>query len=125
MLPKFKILFSIILNITALWILSSELINWMDLLGTEQTYGLGLSILWGLYSFFLVAKGIWKKTKYIRIGGIILFGITILKLFFLDLASLDTIRKTLVLVILGLLIMGVSFLYNKYKNKIFDETKTE
>ena len=125
MLPKFKILFSIILNITALWILSSELINWMDLSGTEQTYGLGLSILWGLYSFFLVAKGIWKKTKYIRIGGIILFGITILKLFFLDLASLDTIRKTLVLVILGLLIMGVSFLYNKYKNKIFDETKTE
>ncbi len=125
MRATFKILFSIILNITVLWILSSELINWMDISGTKQTYGLGLSILWGIYSFFLVAKGIWKKTKYIRVGGIILFGITILKLFFLDLASLDTIRKTLVLVILGLLIMGVSFLYNKYKNKIFDETTTE
>ncbi|MCK0158348.1 DUF2339 domain-containing protein [Cellulophaga sp. F20128] len=122
---NFKIPFSIVLNITTLWILSSELIHWIDLSGAEQTYGLELSILWGLYSFFLVAKGIWKKIKYIRIGGIILFGITIVKLFFLDLASLNTISKTLVLVILGLLILGVSFLYNKYKNKIFDETKTE
>jgi len=122
---NFKIPFSIILNITALWVLSSELIHWIDLSGAEQTYGLELTILWGLYSFFLVAKGIWKKVKYIRIGGIILLGITIIKLFFLDLASLSTISKTLVLVILGLLILGVSFLYNKYKNKIFDETKTE
>ncbi|MEP0211729.1 MAG: DUF2339 domain-containing protein [Cellulophaga sp.] len=122
---NFKIAFSILLNITVLWILSSELINWIDLSGAEQTYGLELTILWGLYSFFLVAKGIWKKIKYLRIGGIILFGITIIKLFFLDLASLNTISKTLVLVILGLLILGVSFLYNKYKNKIFDETKAE
>lgn len=122
---NFKIAFSILLNISVLWILSSELINWIDLSGAEQTYGLELSILWGIYSFFLVAKGIWKKIKYLRIGGIILFGITIIKLFFLDLASLNTISKTLVLVILGLLILGVSFLYNKYKNKIFDETKAE
>ncbi|GAL76189.1 hypothetical protein JCM19275_595 [Nonlabens ulvanivorans] len=53
-----------------------------------------------------------------RIGGMALFAITLIKLFFYDIAHLNTISKTIVFVSLGILLLIISFLYNKNKNKI-------
>ena len=118
-----KIPFEIILHLSILWIASSELLNWTHLAGSNQSYKLGLSILWGLYSLLLIILGIWKNKKYLRIGAIVLFGITLVKLFFYDIASLSTIAKTIVFVSLGILLLIISFLYNKYKNRISNEVK--
>ena len=120
---NFKIPFEIITHICILWITSSELLNWMDIAGSSQTYKLGLSILWGTYALLLIAIGIWKHKKYLRIGAIVLFAITLLKLFFYDIASLNTISKTIVFVSLGVLLLIISFLYNKYKHIITDESE--
>ncbi|MEQ9216542.1 MAG: DUF2339 domain-containing protein [Cyclobacteriaceae bacterium] len=117
----FKLTFDFVLHITILWILSSELIHWMDIAESSQSYKLGLSILWGVYSLFLIALGIWKKKKHLRIGAITLFGLTLVKLFFYDISHLDTIAKTIVFVLLGVLLLIISFLYNKYKHVISDE----
>jgi uncharacterized membrane protein len=68
----------------------------------------------------LIGLGIWKKKKYLRIGAIALFGITLYKLFFYDISDLDTIAKTIVFVSLGALLLIISFLYNKYKQIISD-----
>lgn len=106
----------------SLWLVaSSELINWMDIVGYNESYKLGLSILWGIYALFLIALGIYQNKKHLRIGAIALFGITLAKLFLYDIAKLDTISKTIVFVSLGILMLIVSFLYNKYKTLIFDE----
>lgn len=120
---NFKIPFEILLHISIIWITSSELLNWMDLAGSEQSYKLGLSILWGLYALLLIALGIWKNKKYLRIGAITLFSFTLIKLFFYDISSLNTISKTIVFVSLGILLLIISFLYNKYKHIIADEPK--
>ena len=106
--------------IAILWIVSSELINILDLSGSTQSYKLGLSILWGVYSLALIALGIWKKQKYIRITAIVLFSITLLKLFFYDISNLGTLSKTIVFVSLGILLLIISFLYNKFKHNISD-----
>ena len=116
-----KIPFEILIHVSILWILSSELLNWMDIAGSNQSYKLGLSILWGVYALMLIALGIWKSKKYLRIGAIALFGGTLLKLFLYDIASLNTIAKTIVFVSLGILLLIISFLYNKYKHIIADE----
>ena len=118
-----KIAFDIMLFITILWIASSELINWMDIAHSTQSYKLGLSILWGIYSLMLIALGIWKKGKHLRIGAIIIFGLTLAKLFLYDISYLDTISKTIVFVSLGILLLIISFLYNKYKNIISGDTE--
>jgi Predicted membrane protein (DUF2339) len=115
---NFKLVFELFFAGTLIWILSSELINWMDILKFSQSYKLGLSILWGVYALAAIAMGIWKDKKHLRIGAIGLFGITLLKLFFYDISHLDTIAKTIVFVTLGLLLLLISFLYNKYKNLI-------
>lgn len=118
---NFKVAFELLLHTTILWIASSELINCMDIFKSEQSYKLGLSILWGIYSLFLIAFGIWEKNKPMRIGAIALFGITLIKLFFYDISHLNTIAKTIVFVSLGVLLLIISFLYNKYKHLISDD----
>ena len=117
----FSMAFDFVLHGSTLWIISSELIHWMDIFDSTQSYKLGLSILWGLYALFMIILGIWKKKRYLRISAIVLFGITLLKLFFYDVAHLGTIAKTILFLILGILLLVISFLYNKYKNLIFDE----
>lgn len=117
----FRMMFDLLLHTTILWIASSELISWMDMARSNQSYKLGLSILWGVYALLLIALGIWKKRKHLRIGAIVLFTVTLIKLFFYDIADLDTIAKTIVFVSLGVLLLIISFLYNKYKHIISDE----
>jgi len=116
-----RVVFDFVLHIAVLWIISSELIHWMDILSSMESYKLGLSILWGIYSLSMIVLGIAKKQKHIRIGAMVLFAGTLVKLFIYDIAHLTTIAKTIVFVCLGVLLLIISFLYNKYTLLISDE----
>lgn len=118
---RYKPVFEILMHFAILWVASSEVIHWMEMSGSAQSYRLGLSILWGVYALLLIAYGIWKKKKHLRVGSIVLLGITLVKVFFYDISHLDTIAKTTLLVLLGVLLLITSFLYNKYKHLIADE----
>ena len=120
---KFHIFLEVVIHISILNFLSNELVTWLDIAGYQDIFKLGLSILWSVYSLLLVSLGIYKKKKYLRIFALVLFGITLAKLFLYDISNLSTISKTIVLIILGLLLLIISFLYNKFKDKIGDETK--
>jgi uncharacterized membrane protein len=120
---KLGIPFDFLMHSTILWLASSELIHWMDMSDSSGSYKLGLSILFGIYALILISLGIWKKKKQLRIGAIGLFAITLIKLFFYDISHLDTISKTVVFVSLGILLLIISFLYNKYKHIITDEAQ--
>jgi hypothetical protein len=113
--------FDFVFHVALLWIASSELLNLMDIFGFNDSHKLGLSILWGIYALVLIVLGIIKKKKHLRIGAIALFAVTLIKLFFYDIADLDTISKTVVFVSLGVLLLIISFLYNKYKDLIFEK----
>lgn len=118
---KYRHLFEILMHFAILWVASAEVIHWMEISGSSQPNRLGLSILWVVYAMLLIAYGIWKKKKHLRMGAIVLLGITLLKVFFHDIAHLDTIAKTILLVLIGILLLVTSFLYNKYKHLIADE----
>ncbi len=116
-----KIITEYILHTVIVWVVSAEIVNWMHTFGSNQAYKLALSIFAGFYSLFLIALGIWKSKIYLRIGAFALFGITLIKLFFYDIAQLNTIFKTVIFISLGLLLLVISFLYNKYKYRLFGE----
>ncbi|GAA5032238.1 membrane protein [Marivirga lumbricoides] len=118
-----KRIFDLALFISLIWIFSSELIHWMDLYNNSHSYKIALSILWGVYSLLTISYGIWKKKKHLRMGAIVMFGLTLIKLFFYDISHLNTIAKTVVFVVLGILLLIISFLYNKYKHIISDEVE--
>ena len=121
----FKVAFSSLFNLILLSVISNEFINWMDMAGYQNQYKLGLSLICGAYALALIFSGIVQNKKHLRILAMILFGITLLKLFFYDLASLSTISKTVVLVLLGILLLFASFLYNKYKDVLSGREEVE
>ena len=112
--------FDFVFYFALLCIISSELINLTDIFGYKDSYKLGLSILWGIYALALIVIGIAKRKAHLRIGAIALFALTLVKLFFYDIADLDTISKTVVFLSLGILLLIISFLYNKHKDSIFE-----
>ena len=83
---------------------------------------LSLSGVWLLYSGVLLAAGIWKKSKGLRFFSIGLFGLTILKIFIYDLSFLETLYRIFSFVGLGLILLGVSYAYQRYKHLLLGAT---
>jgi uncharacterized membrane protein len=116
-------LLRLLFNITLLSVLCNEFIHWMDILGYQNQNKLGLSIISGLYALTLVILGIMKNQKSQRISGMILMGLTLVKIFFYDLANMSNISKTVVLIIMGMILLAASFMYNRYLEKMKNEEK--
>jgi uncharacterized membrane protein len=112
---------NILLHLALIILLSSELVHWLDMAFVENSFKLGLSILWGAYALFLIVLGLWKNQRHLRIAAIVLFAVTLLKLFLYDMAEMSTISKTIVMIILGVLLLVASFLYNKNKRTAENE----
>ncbi len=81
---------------------------------------LWLSGVWLFYSMIMLVAGIWKRFRALRIIAIVLFGITILKIFIFDLSFLETLYRIISFMGLGVILLGVSYLYQKYKGIILD-----
>ena len=79
---------------------------------------MSLSGIWLFYSAVLMAIGIWRKNLGMRLAAIALFGITILKIFIYDLSFLETLYRFLSFIALGVILIAVSYAYQKYKDII-------
>lgn len=114
----FKQAIEIFLHVCLVWVVCSELINLKKLNGGGDLYRTGLTVFGGLYSFGLIAFGIWKKKPHLRLLALVLFGITLLKLFVYDISKVNSGGKTIAFISLGVLLLVISFLYTKYKHLI-------
>ncbi len=98
---------------------SGELVNLMEQLHIPDSPKLGLSIFWAVYAVVMIVVGIAQNKVYLRIAAIVLLAVTLVKLFFYDIADLPTIPKTILFVAIGILMLIVGYLYNRYKELIF------
>ncbi len=81
---------------------------------------LTLSGVWLFYSALLMITGIWRRLQGLRIIAIALFGITILKIFVYDLSFLERLYRIFSFIGLGVILLLVSYLYQRYKAVIFE-----
>jgi uncharacterized membrane protein len=77
-----------------------------------------LSIYWILYAILLLAVGIIKKARYIRLGGLFLLSFAIVKLFIYDLWGLGTLYRIISSMTLGVVLLAVSYAYQRFKDQI-------
>ncbi|TSC76430.1 MAG: membrane protein [Parcubacteria group bacterium Gr01-1014_31] len=84
----------------------------------RQWESITLSILWALYAVGVIAVGFVRKSRLLRVGGILLIGFTMLKFFLYDLWGLGTLYRIIISIALGVLLLVASFGYNKYKDRI-------
>ncbi len=68
-----------------------------------------------MYSLVLIFIGFFKKIKSMRIFALALFLVVINKVFIYDLSSLEGIYRILSFVALGLILLGISFIYQRFK----------
>ena len=78
---------------------------------------LSLSIIWMLYGGAMLVAGLARSRKLLRVMGLILLAVTTLKVFLLDLSSLDKIYRIISFIFLGAILLGVSFLYQRWQKK--------
>lgn len=91
----------------------------------HQVHKAGYSVLWGCISFLLIRMGMKGKDRDIRIIALTLFTVTILKLFILDIRGISEGGKILAFISLGILLLVVSFMYQRLKKLIMeDDAKT-
>ena len=88
--------------------------------GLKMAQRFTMSALWMIYSFALVAIGIFRKIRGLRIVAIILFAATILKVFLIDTSEVAQIWRIFSFIGLGIILILTSLLYQKYKDKLID-----
>lgn len=109
---------AIAVNVYALIALSLEV--W-DLLGNANALGiegwlaqqLGLSILWTIYAAALILAGMARHAAMLRWQALALFAVVVAKVFLYDLSILSRFYRIISFLVLGVLLLGVSFLYQK------------
>jgi uncharacterized membrane protein len=80
----------------------------------------GLPILWGLCSFGCMWLGMRHKFRPLRIFSLVLFTVTLLKLFLFDIRDIPIAGKIAAFFCLGVLLLVVSFMYQRLKKIIID-----
>jgi uncharacterized membrane protein len=72
-----------------------------------------LSASWVIYAALLVVIGMRRRYAPIRYFAIVLFGVTLLKVFLVDLGTLAGIYRVAGFLVVGLILLIVSFLYQR------------
>jgi uncharacterized membrane protein len=73
----------------------------------------GLSVLWTVYAALTLAWGFLRRSTPLRYAALGLFGLVIVKVFVVDLASVKTVYRMLSFLILGVVLLLVGLLYQK------------
>lgn len=80
----------------------------------------GYPILWSMIAFVCLTFGIKRAYKSLRIASLSLIGLTILKLFFYDITNVSEGGKIAAFILLGIVLLIISFTYQKIKAIILE-----
>jgi hypothetical protein len=72
------------------------------------------SIAWALFALLMLIVGIRKQIAYVRYASLGLLGLTVVKLFFHDLSRLDQLYRISAFVVVAIIAMVASFLYQRF-----------
>ncbi len=78
---------------------------------------LSLSVLWAVYGGALLVFGLVRHNRLLRVMALALLGLTTCKVFFFDLSSLDKLYRIISFIVLGAILLAVSFLYQQRQQR--------
>ena len=115
--------FLAVANALSLWILSVQVVMAVDLATTAvgtagNVKSLSLSGLWALYAAVLIVLGIVRRWRWLRLSGLGLLAVPVVKLFIYDAFSLEREYRVAAFIGLGALMVAGGFLYQRYSRVI-------
>jgi hypothetical protein len=84
----------------------------------HEVTGSVLTVAWGAEAIALLAAGFALRDRVLRLSGLALFLICTLKLFFWDLRNLETLPRIVSFIVLGLLLVAVSWVYTRFRDQV-------
>lgn len=75
-----------------------------------------ISIIWVLYAGIISIIGIFKNKEYLKIAGIWISILSIIRVFIYDLSGVDAVYKLAAFLTTGTILMIISYYYNRYKS---------
>lgn len=114
-------------NLITLWALSAQVVEGVFFLAdvdSRNFYDLGniislsLSALWTVYAAVLIVVGIVRQERLLRLGGLALLAVPVLKLFLYDSFELDQGYRVAAFIGLGVLLLAGGLLYQRYSRQI-------
>ena len=106
------LLFTLSMEIRAFWELRRGIAA-----NAELAMQMMLSATWAAYAAALTAAGIRRQYAPIRYLAIAVFGATVLKVFLVDFSQLDSVYRIASSVVLGLLLLAASYLYQRQNDQ--------
>jgi uncharacterized membrane protein len=86
-----------------------------DQLERSQTAQVVLSSFWGLVGLAAIVAGLLRDVRILRLGGLVLLGIGVAKVFAYDLTELDQLYRVLSLVAVGLVLLTGAYAYQRVR----------
>jgi uncharacterized membrane protein len=83
-----------------------------------EVSGEALTMAWAAEALALLGAGFPLRDRVQRLSGLALFMICVLKLFLYDLRELETVNRILSFIVLGLILVGVSWMYTRFRDRI-------
>ena len=83
----------------------------------ELAKQLSLSVVWALYASGLLVAGRVRRLRLLRVMGLALLSLTTLKVFFWDLSSLDRVYRIISFIMLGAILLVVSYFYQQSQQR--------
>ena len=93
--------------------------------GSSVAQDLTISIAWSLFALGLIATGFDIRSSRVRMAGLALLGITLLKVVCYDISSLGQLYRVGALVGLAAIVLISSFLYQKFTMKLRNKKKSQ
>lgn len=101
----------IVVGCTNLWWLLSK---WV-LVGASGFY---LTASWSAFAFVLIGGGVLLREKIYRWAGLVVLAIALGRIVIFDVWKLATFYRVLSFMVLGVVLVALGFIYNKYQEKI-------
>lgn len=102
-----------------LWGLMLEVLGWSMRSARPEDFrsfsSASATILMAAYAVGLVAWGVFSRSALDRLLGLGLIGVVVLKLYLYDVWFLDRVYRVVAFAILGGLLLGMSYLYSRYR----------
>lgn len=107
-------------QLVTVMLITSEIDAYWAARADALTRGLATSVAWAVFATLLIVIGLRRDYAPIRYFAILLFAVTIAKVFFVDMAHLERVYRILSVIGLGIALLVTSYLYQRSRKPIDD-----
>jgi uncharacterized membrane protein len=110
---------ALIAHSVALWVVSVEVIDYMattSALGEAER--VALSLVWLGYGLVVLVWGVACRSALARTISLVVLGLAALKIFIYDTTALPDLYRFISFLVLGVILLGVGYVYHRYNERI-------